>query len=243
MKQATLLATLLLAVLAGPVSAESFQDQILWMDQEHTEALFVPERVSQDLDLADLPIDIMDQGTLVGDISAKEDGAACIVRRSRDKQGSATVTHDLSDSFDFPPVVFVGRVVEVVEGWNNWRLVVGRMAYVEVEERIKPNIHPRVEPGSVFAIFFEGGETTIAGERLCFDPGTGAHVPAVGDTLLVGGVEWEADERHFNAFVKFPVVAGRVLPQPYAELKRDARSMSLEDLLREIRVAVRRDPN
>lgn len=244
MRRATLLAILVTAVLAGSVSADSFQNQILWMDREHTEALFIPEAVSHDLELSELPIDRFDRSSLSRDLHDKLEGAPCIVRRGRDKQGSSPSTVVMSQLFELPEIIFVGRVVDVVEGWNSWRRVIGRMAYVEITEMIRPEVRSeQFSPGHTVAVFFEGGETTVAGVELCFEPGTGAHVPSAGDTLLVGGVGWDNDDRHFNAFVKFPVVAGRVLPQPYAELKRDARSTSLKDLLREIRAAVRRDPN
>jgi hypothetical protein len=209
------------------------------MDREHTEALFIPEAVSRDQDLSELPIDSLERASLSRYLYEKSEGAPCIVRRARDEQGSWPRTVELSQMFELPEIVFVGRVVEVVDGWNSWRRVIGRMAYIEITEVIRPEVRPaQFSPGHRVAVFFEGGQTTVAGVELCFEPGTGAHVPSVADTLLVGGVEWENDERHFNAFVKFPVVAGRVLPQPYARLKRDARSSSLKELLREIRTAV-----
>ena len=225
-------------------SADTFQKQLLWINQEHTEALFIPVAISRDVGLDELPIDAMDRATLLGDIYDKEQGAPCLVRRSRDAHGSARTQLAMSQMFDLPQVVFLGRVIEVVDGWNNWRQVIGRMAYVEITELIRPvELDTRFAPGRTVAVFFEGGETTIAGVELCSEPGTGAHVPSVGDNLLVGGVEWEGDDRHFNAFVKFPVVAGRVLSQPYPELRRNEKSTSLKDLLREIRQSVRRRPN
>lgn len=224
----------------SPGAAEAFDERILWLNEEQTKALFLPQAQTVTASLEELPLKDYQREALEDTVRAFQNpssGHDCIQFGPSPPQGSREDAKSLEDLIVEGDVALVGRVVRLVGGWKPWTLKVVTAAYIEVEELIHGSgVSGAPQPGAVIAITYDGGRTIVDGTEICADPREGFPIPLDGDRVLLSGKSWKPDPRFFYDVARFPVVDGEVRPEPRFDLKQGERARALGQLVRQVRV-------
>lgn len=120
---------------------------------------------------------------------------------------------DFAKHLELSPAVFLGRVVETVVGWSVRTQRVGTLVYLEVEEIFRDE-YVHLWPGKLVAYEQSSGEIRLRGARLCTVPEPGTTLVDSGDRVLAFGVNYLADDPWSELSWVYPVVDGKILPQP-----------------------------
>lgn len=210
------------------------EERILWMDQDHETALFLPERTTFATPTADLPMKdyqrrILDRA--IAGFKNRVEGPACFREEAPAGQGASGDARPLPELIAKEDVSLVGEVKALVGGYTPWYHRVVTAAYVEVEEVLHGadlSDAPRV--GDLIAVLYRGGKTTVAGTPLCGEGFEGFDRPFEGQRVVLAGRPWSADRSYFQNGVGFPVRGGEVMPQPLATLSEGQMPIELRDL-------------
>lgn len=226
----------------GPdAEGQRHEDRILWMDSDHLRAIFLPESVTATVSIGDLPLTPFERRVLERTVVAFKNpkrGYSCM-QKSPPTPGSGDVK-SLDELIAMTETSFIGSVIRRVEGWSPWTSEVVTATYLAVEEVVHGGeVDATPTKGAVVAIYYRGGQTTVDGTPICFEPYKGFPVPLEGDKLLVAGRPWSADSNYFYDIVRIPVVEGEARPEPRADLRAGEQPRPLGELVFEIRKEAR----
>lgn len=212
---------------------------VLWMDEEKGKTIFVSESTLNEESLSNHPsleyfrtrLRMKREPEMYKHLYHGQIIPECEGRMTRSPQGAATLTKSLSEIILGKPAAFVGRVEQLVPGWDSWHEEVAMLAYLEVEEVIHSN-SPTPAPvvGQRIGVLFSGGSIAIHGTIVCDKIDESFYSPRLDDRVIVTGAGWKSDARFFVKSEVFPMVGDEILPQPYPSLQEAARSDSLTNL-------------
>jgi hypothetical protein len=226
----TILALSILVLGVCPKStAEDEQKQIIWMDEAHTRAYFVPEAVLAADPLAVLPLSESQRLDLSGRIKWSQSPNRiplnplgvihdCYPQEGKLRPGSAPNPVTIPELVAKFPVAAIGVVESVVPGWVTISPRVARLAYVRIATPLREEMK-KLRPGQRVAALFTGGEIHVRGVRLCSETKPDLYQPARGDRVLLVGVAWPADDRFIDAVYTLPVRDGIIQCEPYPSLR------------------------
>lgn len=212
--------------------------QILWADDAHTSAVFIPQQVLQRTPVAELPLDQAARIGLELEIANfKGRGYTCNGGEfGPSEQGSADVTYSFEETLQQYPLAVVGEVVHVVSGWAVASSEAAEAAYVRVDEVLfEEEVGAAPAVGTVVGIFRRGGQVVIGDTTLCRDWPQGFYRPFVGDRIALTGYYRTEDPPFFIVAFRFPVVDDQLLAQPYGGLQKEETVRSLGDLRSRLR--------
>lgn len=220
--------------------AVPFEQQVLWQDEDHRDALFLPTAVTADADVAKLPLEPSERRFLEYEIRVFKNSKDSSCRRKDPPEPGSAGGKTIDQLISGADVSFLGTVVATVQGWTPWPSEVTTATYIRVDEIVHGDGVPHgPKVGDVVAIKYFGGKTVVAGTPLCADPIENFPVPAQGDRLLVAGQPWLPDTRFFYDFARFPVVADEVRPEPRADLVKGTEPVRVDRLVKEVRTEIR----
>ncbi|MEM7481728.1 MAG: hypothetical protein AAF481_11185 [Acidobacteriota bacterium] len=223
-------------------SAEvDFETHILWKNTRYREALFIPEAVLRDAEVADLPLDEHSRELLelkIGFVRNPPEyyfpnpryGPDLECRERRRLGGSEPwpTARGLVESLEPMPLVLIARVLDVIVGWCSWPRSVGRVAWLE-PETVLHNEGEDLPPYIAILLQSMGGETVVSNTRVCtIKHVNGLTLPSPGDLILIAGTTGTFPDPFFvNARFEFPVENGFIQPQTYRDIRdRDPVSLS-----------------
>ncbi|MEM7481730.1 MAG: hypothetical protein AAF481_11195 [Acidobacteriota bacterium] len=215
-------------------SAEvDFETHILWMNTRYREALFIPEAVLRDAEVADLPLDQYSRELLelkIGFVRNPPEYYApnprygpdleCRERRRIGGSEPWPTARGLVESLEPMPLVLTARVLDVVKGWRALPRGVGRVAWL-APETVFHNDGEDLPP--YFAILLQsmGGETVVSNTKVCtIKDVNGLTLPSPDDLILIIGTKSRIPDPNFvKVRFEFPVEKGFVQPQTYREIR------------------------
>lgn len=213
---------------------KTLEARVLWGDAEHQVPMFIPQRLLETTPLDELPIDYVRRDFLESEVEKFQDerwGYRCNSSDDESEQGADEVTFTFEEQLRRFPEVVVGQIEYVVPGWSVHHMRVAEAAYVRVEEILRDEGARLAQSGGmVLGVLFIGGKTVVGNTTLCEERRKGLYQPVTGDRIVVAG-ELLAEEPPFlHASLRFPVVKGDVLAQPYSALRADQRSRPVDQL-------------
>jgi hypothetical protein len=216
-------------------AAEDLATRILWVDQAHMRAIFIPQRVLENIPIDELPLSSFDRHHLREQVEnfAKGRRGCDYPDQAQEEQGSASKTYLLDELISYYPAAIVGVVQRIEAGWSILNLHAAEVAYVLVEEVVFERQGGRApEKGAVVGAIYPGGSTVVGRTPVCQEREEAYYEPAVGDSvLLVGGLPPEGDSLHYVENMSFPISKeGAVFSQPYMNLDKEERWRALDEL-------------
>lgn len=249
MSQAKPLCAVALAALAllavTPCLAQPWDPSalIVWLDDRHQEALFVPQSMlpqqstalggtldrsaipmrSSPLRSLELYVDRVQKQRLKGFPGECIEWGLDSYPDDPERQRISLV--DVASRY---PATFTGRVRAVEVGLiDAGSIVVGSRVDVEVQEVVR-DTSGRLSPGRVVNFFQAGGSVEVAGIRLCMDP-RGAIDFKIGDTALIVAVPNPNDANNWVSGVKLLVEQGVVNSRQGFQLIQE-RELTIDQL-------------
>jgi hypothetical protein len=199
---------------------------ILWADETHSRALFIPEKLLASKLL--LPVELSAQKHLDLRLAEKRQSASpCDSLESSPGQGTLPDAGTFSDLVAASPIALVGKVVSTEPGWDARERHVVTKVNVEVQRPLKGTL----KAGSTIDFLSPGGNMLLAGKSVCTSPRRGFYQPRVGDQIVVSAELSVSDSRLLEAPYVFPLVRGEVQPEPYPALSAKQKPQSLTKLL------------
>lgn len=201
--------------------------EILWIDTEHVQPMFIPEEFLNERSWDDLPWSHEAKATLeyyveraptlkrdLGGLPAPE----CQTLNNWKADPASYSATNFDAVLGSSAIAVTGKVLGEVAGWSTWRNQVVTMVYVRVTEVLR-DVDANVKPGDV-AIFSESrGDITVKGTRLCVNPQPRYYTPQAGDDVLLVGHRWEGDTRVVVSHLLHPVSAGRVSSRAFTRIE------------------------
>lgn len=121
---------------AGSEPRQQWEERILWLDESHQTALFLPESVTSSVGLDELPMKDYQRQILRESIqSFKASGRAICFQEERPAgQGQAPDARSLPELLADQDMALVGEIRALVDGYTPWFHRVVTAAYVEVKD-------------------------------------------------------------------------------------------------------------
>jgi hypothetical protein len=203
-----------LMVAAGSAYGATVPREILWLDKEHVQPMFIPAELLNERNWDELP----------WSAPVKDSVQFMVEEASRFKltPAPACTTLDVfeADPKAYPATPFgkvvgtsqlavLGKVIDRVPGWSTYENRLVTMVYIRVEEVLR-DVQGDVKPGDVTIVRDLHGDMTVHGARLCVNQQPAYAVAAPGDEVLVIGRRLEGDARFVTSHLLYPVEAGRV---------------------------------
>ena len=198
---------------------------ILWSDQRHSKALFVPETLLASKML--LPVDLSSQKNL--DLRLERGpkmASRCDFLEPSMGQGTLPDASNLMDLVTSSQAAVVGRIVNTESGWDA-RM---RRVVTKVELEVSLSLKGPFLAGTKVAFLSPGGSMLLAGKNICTSPRKGFYQPQVGDQIVVSAEPSAANSRLLEYPYVFPLSEGKIQPEPYPALRAEQSPVSLSEI-------------
>jgi hypothetical protein len=235
-----------------PSRAEDPFRRIIWNDELHTVAAFIPADVMSSMPITQLPLGQREKEALQFKVELYRDPPAPGIG-SGWPQGLPecmpsgyplpTTAPDpdawsLEAEIARADVTLIGEVVALVPGWYAPLSTPAAMAYVHVT-RVLADVGGRLSPGQLVAVQTPNARLEIDGVVLCSESAAEQfYQPQVGDLILITGYPWPADPDWIHNNKRFQIVNGMIRPQPYPTISTRA-SVPVEALISAATAAAR----
>ncbi len=199
---------------------------ILWANQNHSKALFVPEALLASRMM--VPVDLSSQKNFDLRLSGESKSTPpCDFLEPSMGQGTLPEASDLKALVNSSRVAVVGKIVSTEPGWDARLKRVVTKVNLEVTHPLKG----RLKAGSKIAFLSPGGSMLLANKRICTLPRRGFYQPRIGDEVVVSAEPSITNPRLLESPYVFPLSGGKVQPEPYPALISEQKPLSLNKLL------------
>jgi hypothetical protein len=199
---------------------------ILWADQMHSRALFVPAPLVAS-GMA-LPVDDSSQSHLdLRRIGEPKGASPCDFLEPSMGQGTLSNASDLKNLVISSPVAVVGKILSTEPGWDA-RL---RHVVTKVNLEVTHSLKGPLNVGGQVDFLSPGGSMFLADKRVCTSPRKGFYQPRVGDEIVVAAEPSTADSRLLESPYVFPLSRGKIQPEPYPALLSEQKPLALSKLV------------
>ena len=198
---------------------------ILWADETHSRALFIPERLLASKLL--LPVDLSTRQHLDLRLAEERQSTSpCDFLEPSMGQGTLPEASPLGDLVAASQIALVGKVVGTEPGWDARERHVVTKVNLKVEHPLKGTL----KQGSTIDFLSPGGGMHLAGKSICTSPRSGFYQPRKGDWIVVSAEPSTGNSRLLEAPYVFPLIRGKVQPEPYPALSAEQKPLSLSKL-------------
>jgi hypothetical protein len=217
--------------LAQPTTAlggDSHDQKIIWMDaKDHSQVMFVPERLLNEKELTDLPLTEQNRSYLQGAMGRLEYVEEYRKRTGRTQEPLCPDVNvsprwrdasSLQELLQKEPLSFFATIEEVVPGYSFLRFSPVSMVYLKPENVLRGDASSL--QGAKSLLYLEPwGSIVIKGNPVCWKPPSGFYRARRGDRVLVVGSQFRANPEVLVDNYVFPVSGGAVYPQPFPAVK------------------------
>jgi len=201
-------ALLLMCSVPGLASDANVTREILWLDPDHTQPMFVPEEILNERSGNDFP-------------QLQRAATGCQALKIWREDPLSYTPADFKAIAESNDLAVTGKVIGQVTGWSTYEGHVVTMIHVRVTEVLR-DVNGDMKPGDV-AIFRElHGDITVHGVRHCVSPQSGYYTPADGDEVLLVGNRWEGDARVVVSHFVYSVSGGQVAQRAFTPISHGA---------------------
>lgn len=218
--------------------------QIVWNPHAPHQALFLPKSVLDATPLEELPlsavhIDTIRQQTKLAEQDRDAVGSTdCyeIVRHRSSSDREPRITIEEWITSPRVPLVFIGTVVDAVEGWSAWVYHPATMVYVQVDDILRDD-SDLLRVGQILAYSQDQATIDLYGAELGSRLPSGGPSSETGEELLFTGNVYPSHEFLLSSYYVFPVRDGEVIPMHWSGRFCELEPVTLDVLQRAIAAA------
>lgn len=228
--RASIIAIAISVCVATPSFADDPYDTIVWANDEHTLAVFIPANVMESTPLDELPLTQAQLKSLNLYLDLYRNPPSNLewlwprgIPECMPDGYPPASTAPAPDARSLEmevlrgEVALIGEVIAVVPGWYALLSHPESLAYIQTSRFLK---NPGCETAhQTVAVLSSGARLEVAGVPVCSVPASDLfYQPQPGDQVLITGFPWHSDSTLIAPHKIFRIEHARILPQPYTSI-------------------------